>query len=1220
MSQEFKSLKKLIFIPKTSQDDLTWIKNSTAASSVENVGLKIDRLESSTTNHLVHSGMISSNIPRLISVGPQYQQESSLNLIYEFDDGIQVDIFNILFHPYGQFIPRDLLPLKTAYTDLKKYAFEKSRDERYMEFYASVMNVLKKAFFIIRLRGENKPYDIFTYFSTSLTNQEERYSFQVSNLDFLHSGREGKNKFALNVEKDEVSQVFQVQLQWPEQPCLIQKNFLFNFNTGVLSFHEFYPELIQFLGYSTVNPATESEQEQTDVPEYNFQKKIKYSSLDPKWDIIYLKSAEEIESVYHELPQLNLPFERLHQKLPRYHIDFEHTFAEIHFNDNADFRLNITGIKDKDTFSFSGFTTPFQTIFDTIAESLKDYVRPSFHKTRMYKDKFIQKVLNHKGLNLYFHYEVVMFLFQNKNTPLTGEQKAQLLRKVCHQMINIISRSARESATVEGEAKQRYEKYLTQLLNSYFDHITDTFFNNVIIFDEDQIFEFEKSGEILFSCLLIYLEAIIKLTDGDCFVRPSKTVYKNLSSQENFKIRRMDNEERFNKEKEHLNFVDNNMALRKQLAPWLMDSPVKKIKYFLNGMPLRNIEELSLKGEFFVDFEENKSSVSSVGSKSEPTNWFELKPSFYLNDKKVEISDTKKLSQSGLVEVDGSIYYIRSQTKTKELQALNWFWNKAKNDVNQDGNEKTSIKVGRNQTLELFYLRKLGFKVDGGPQWNNMCKIYDDLDKGIISVTPSDKFTGDLKHYQQLGLNWVNFLYQLKLGGVLADDMGLGKTVQALAFFDSLIKKDEMGHCLIVVPTSLTFNWMSECEKFTPHITMKRFQSSCKSEIQEFLDSNKHGIIVTSYGLLHEQVDFFNHNKWNVMLFDEAQYLKNIMAKRTLSARKINANFKLCLTGTPFENHFHELFSVLDLALPGSLGSLKEFKKDYVNKSVVDDEKMDFLKRKIKPVVLRRTKSEILDELPDKIESEVKIPFEEGQREIYKEIAQSWNKEVNQQWTDTHKKQAQMLMLTALLRLRQVCSDPNSIPDVSYVKIPPKINVLIDSIEGIVESGESVLIYTQFLGTLGRIEDLLKKKNINTFILKGQLSQNQREKALRGFTEAEGGAVFLMTLKTGGVGLNLTKANYVFHIEPWWNPAIENQATDRTHRIGQKKTVNVYRYIMADSVEEKIQSLKQIKKKRFDSLFLTNEGSSSKDDDMSNANVNLSTQLTKEDFDFLIET
>lgn len=568
-------------------------------------------------------------------------------------------------------------------------------------------------------------------------------------------------------------------------------------------------------------------------------------------------------------------------------------------------------------------------------------------------------------------------------------------------------------------------------------------------------------------------------------------------------------------------------------------------------------------------------------------DWFELHPKFFFKGTEISEEAAKKLSETGMITFQGKIYRLNSGS-IPSLEKLTHFWDQLSGAAGaKRGTKKTDriYKLPKHYTLELLALRSTGVKVKGGPIWDAIVKFYETLNEERPPLDLPPTFSGELKPYQHRGVQWVNDLYQLGLGGILADDMGLGKTVQTLVFLEMQRHKGELGHALIVVPTSLTYNWFAESKKFTSLLPMHIFQSKELNKAKEFLDENPHGVMISTYGLLAEHEVFFSNSRWNIHIYDEAQNLKTITAKRTTVSRKIPARFKLCLTGTPLENHMGEFFSLMDLVVPGSLGPFDQFRKTYMQSYAPDFERIQYLKSKTRPLVLRRTKSAILKELPPKTESTIKIPFSEKQLAIYRDIALSWNSRVRQAITEGGEAKSQLIMLTALLRLRQVCSAPSAIPNVNYTEIPPKLTLLTDNLKTIIESGESALVFTQFLGTFDLIAKELTAAGIPFFTLHGKVSRKDRDIQLQKFQEHKSGAVMLMTLKTGGVGLNLTKASYVFHLEPWWNPAVENQATDRTHRIGQTKPVQVYRYIMSESVEEKIEVLKGRKSSQFNALF-----------------------------------
>jgi SNF2 family DNA or RNA helicase len=625
----------------------------------------------------------------------------------------------------------------------------------------------------------------------------------------------------------------------------------------------------------------------------------------------------------------------------------------------------------------------------------------------------------------------------------------------------------------------------------------------------------------------------------------------------------------------------------------------------LDGQPIEELEESDFVSEFILD--EKKDQEGRI-------DWFELQPKFFFKGVEIDEEQARKLSESGMLTFQGKIYRL-NKASIPSLEKLAQFWDQlAGNNNGKRGQRKTDriYRLPKHSTLELLALRASGVRVKGGPIWEEIVKFYDSLNQDRPPLPLPSHFKGDLKPYQNRGVQWIHDLYRLGLGGILADDMGLGKTVQTLVFLELLRDTGGLGHSLIVVPTSLTYNWFSEASRFTPDLPMHIFQSREIQKAKDFLDSHPQGIIISTYGLLAEHEAFFSNYRWTVHVYDEAQNLKTITAKRTTVSRKLPARFKLALTGTPLENHMGEFFSLMDLVVPGSLGGYDQFRKTYMQSYAPDPERIQYLKLKTRPLVLRRNKSSILKELPQKQESTVKIPFTDKQLAIYRDIALSWNSKVREAITEGGEAKSQLIMLTALLRLRQVCSAPSSIPNVDYKETPPKLSLLMDNLKAIIETGESALVFTQFLGTFNLLAEAMKKEGVPFFAMHGKVGRKERESQLRQFQEFPKGAVMLMTLKTGGVGLNLTKASYVFHLEPWWNPAVENQATDRTHRIGQTKPVQVYRYIMSESVEEKIEILKSRKSSQFNSLF----------SDVENVDKELgeggSLSLSQSDFEYLL--
>lgn len=641
----------------------------------------------------------------------------------------------------------------------------------------------------------------------------------------------------------------------------------------------------------------------------------------------------------------------------------------------------------------------------------------------------------------------------------------------------------------------------------------------------------------------------------------------------------------------------------------LLTEALEQMEILFEGKPLETLESEDVETLFRVD--ESKTAI----------DWFELHPEVFFKGKRVSNSEDIVFHGPGCIEHQGQFYLISKKTLPK-VKWLDYFWKRlaAKNAKKKFSWETRIEQVPKSQTLELLAMQEAGIPVEGGERWQEILDAFNKLKNRKSGEDDLDipGYTVPLKSFQRIGTQWMIDLYQMGLGGILADDMGLGKTIQSIGALEWLRLKKKMGHCLVVVPTSLTYNWMSELEKFAPDMPCFNFSSQAWEQHEKFLKKNRHSLTVITYGLFARNCkNLENAAEWNIALFDEAQNLKNITATRTGYARKFPCESKFCLTGTPMENHYGEFYSLVDLAVPGALGSYAEFLKVYSFKASkgMDFEKMEqeveYLKLKTSPLVMRRAKEKILSELPDKSEVTIKLEFEKQQEKIYRDIAIAYNKKIKEVVDERGSAKSQLEILSAILRLRQACSFPAALPRVEYDKDPPKIVTLMDQVEQIAQEGHKVLIFTNFKSTLEAIERKLELRGVRCFSISGGTARKKREKILGDFETHPEAAALAMTLKTGGVGLNLTCASYVFHIEPWWNPAAENQATDRAHRMGQKNKVQVYRYIMKDSIEEKIEVLKQRKGFAIDALL------SEKVDGMSKATYSKS-GLTYEDFEFLL--
>jgi len=455
----------------------------------------------------------------------------------------------------------------------------------------------------------------------------------------------------------------------------------------------------------------------------------------------------------------------------------------------------------------------------------------------------------------------------------------------------------------------------------------------------------------------------------------------------------------------------------------------------------------------------------------------------------------------------------------------------------------------------------------------------------IPEVAVPTGLTATLRPYQQQGLNWLQFLREYRLAGILADDMGLGKTIQALAH---LLLEKEAGRAdrpsLVIAPTSLMFNWRHETERFAPQLKVLVLHGpQRKSRFPEIAD---HDLIITTYPLLARDKSTLLAHDYHLLILDEAQVIKNPKAQASRVVRDINARHRLCLTGTPMENHLGELWSLFDFLLPGLLGNSKQFRHFFRSPIEKHDNKgaAERLSRRIRPFLLRRTKQQVATELPPKTEIIQTVMLEGKQRELYETVRLAMHRRVREEIKRQGLGRSHIVVLDALLKLRQVCCDPRlvKIDKAKDVNKSAKLEMLMELLPEMVEEGRRILVFSQFTTMLGLIEDELKKAHIGYVKLTGQT--RDRETPVKNFQDGKV-PLFLISLKAGGVGLNLTAADTVIHYDPWWNPAVERQATDRAHRIGQQQAVFVYKFICEGTLEEKIQAMQQRKQALADGLY-----------------------------------
>lgn len=482
--------------------------------------------------------------------------------------------------------------------------------------------------------------------------------------------------------------------------------------------------------------------------------------------------------------------------------------------------------------------------------------------------------------------------------------------------------------------------------------------------------------------------------------------------------------------------------------------------------------------------------------------------------------------------------------------------------------------------------------------------------KELAPLDVPESFQGSLREYQKEGFNWLAFLREYGLAGILADDMGLGKTIQALCLL-LFHHKNHTGRqpSLVVAPTSVVYNWLSEAEKFTPQLRTALFLGRDRGELLKQLkkDKNKPDVIFTTYGIIRRDYETLKEYQFDYLILDEAQNIKNPESVGAIACKSLKSLHRLALSGTPVENRLKELWSIFDFLMPEFLGTYREFNETFERPIEAGlNEAGQKLRKIVHPFILRRLKSQVEKELPDRTDIINTCEMEEEQRSLYLDVLDECRQKVFGEIANRGIKRSQISVLAALLRLRQVCCDPRLLKNREEATAPPpssKLSALIEMIGEIVDSGHKILVFSQFVEMLTLIRTELEKEHYTYEYIDGQTPAKDRLDKVNRFNADESIPIFLISLKAGGTGLNLTGADYVIHYDPWWNPAVENQATDRAHRIGQTRHVFNYKLITRGTVEEKILAL-QKKKKELADLVIGGDESVAK-------------ELTREDLEFL---
>ena len=452
----------------------------------------------------------------------------------------------------------------------------------------------------------------------------------------------------------------------------------------------------------------------------------------------------------------------------------------------------------------------------------------------------------------------------------------------------------------------------------------------------------------------------------------------------------------------------------------------------------------------------------------------------------------------------------------------------------------------------------------------------------------------NLRQYQKVGVQWLEMLDYYGLGGILADDMGLGKTVQLLCVICSYLEKHKNNSkpILVVCPSSLCLNWQNEIEKFTSNVSSIVIHGTLEERQKSIKNIPEYNVAITSYELLKRDLEEYKkyNYEFKYIIADEAQYIKNNNTQNAKAIKSITAETRFALTGTPIENSLSELWSIFDFIMPGYLFGYRKFKELYETPIVRDNDEnaIQKLKKLIEPFILRRIKGEVLTELPDKMITVLNSQMLEQQQEIYLSYLSQARKNAMEEIKENGIEKSQIKILALLTRLRQICCHPGLFIE-NYKGGSGKLNQCIEIVKDAIQSGHKILLFSGYTAMFEIIEKELKKEEIEYLKLTGQTKVSDRINLVDEFNNNPDKKLFLISLKAGGTGLNLIGADMVIHYDPWWNLSAENQATDRTYRIGQKRNVQVYKLITKNSIEEKIYDLQKRKEALIDNMISTNQ-------------------------------
>jgi non-specific serine/threonine protein kinase len=566
---------------------------------------------------------------------------------------------------------------------------------------------------------------------------------------------------------------------------------------------------------------------------------------------------------------------------------------------------------------------------------------------------------------------------------------------------------------------------------------------------------------------------------------------------------------------------------------------------------------------------------------SSNTDWFDARVDIVFGDQKVTIADVKKAlgNRQQFVPLHDGTLGVLPEEWIKKYSLLFRVGEGKSNQLRLSKYHMSVIDELYDNRNEEELIIRLEEKYEQLREFNR-----------IREVPPPVHLEAILRPYQVHGFHWLNYLQDVNWGGILADDMGLGKTIQALSHLQHFRDTNGRLSALVVCPTTLMFNWENEIRKFTPSLTYHIHHGGDRTRSKEVLTS--YNVIITTYGTLRSDIKLLLELAFDYAVLDESQAIKNPSSKVTKAACLLQARHRLCMSGTPLQNNTFDIFAQMNFLNPGMLGSLEFFRQEFavpIDKFGEQDRK-EHLRKLLYPFILRRTKEQVAKDLPDKTETILFCEMEDEQRKVYEAYRNDYRDKILGTIETQGIQRSQLTILQGLMKLRQICDSPAILNETDRY---PNHSIKLDELAR--EIAENIgdhkaLVFSQFLGMLALIRERLKELEVKFEYFDGSTSAIERERAIQSFQSDDSCRVFLISLKAGGVGLNLTAADYVYIVDPWWNPAVEQQAIDRTHRIGQTKNIFAYRMICKDTIEDKILQLQEKKRILAKDLIADDDG------------------------------